>query len=178
MAFRDSPGPVFTFPESSHPAEAARLCTRPCGRPAGSGRGVPGSVQVESCRSARGHWLSNCCSCSRSRGDRTMLRPHSIKLLGEIKTQQQGSRPKTRPLPDHERSIRTINLNWLGADPNTVGMALKSVQEAEHASACFLAEDVTIWAMGPQSSWQRATMRQRRSRETVWPASAPKPLRP
>jgi hypothetical protein len=58
-----------------------------------------------------------------------MLRRHAIKLLGEIKSQQQGSGAKARALANHEWSIRTINLNRFGAGPNAVGVVLKSVQE-------------------------------------------------
>jgi hypothetical protein len=58
-----------------------------------------------------------------------MLRRHLVKLLGEIDPQQQNSWAKARSSANNERSIWTINFYGLGAGPNTIGLALKSVQE-------------------------------------------------
>jgi hypothetical protein len=77
-----------------------------------------------------------------------MLCRYLIELLGEIESQQQSSGAKARPLPDNEWSLRTVNLNRLGAGPNTIGVALKSVQELHFSHVPLLTEEPTACRTG------------------------------
>ena len=73
-----------------------------------------------------------CCACE---GVTCELRSgslncgHSIKLFGQIDSQKQNVWGEALSLCDKQRSIRTVNLDWLRAGPRTCWFALKSTDK-------------------------------------------------
>jgi hypothetical protein len=62
---------------------------------------------------------------TRKLGGCTLDCGHSVKLFGQIDSQEQGTRAETLSRRDEQRSIRTVNLDWLYAGPRTRGFTLK-----------------------------------------------------
>jgi len=54
---------------------------------------------------------------------------HSIKLFGQIDSQKQGAWAEALSLCDKQRSIRTVNFDWICADPRTHWFALESADK-------------------------------------------------